>query len=305
MAGYILRRAVTGLLVLIAVSILAFTLTNVTVDPAVIMAGEGASDAEVDRVRELYGFNQPVHVQYADWLSRWITGDFGNSLRQRRPVTTVIAERFPATAIVAVGAILLAVALAVPLGILAAVRPNSIFDRLALFLASVGTAMPSFWLALLLIVLFGVHLRWLPITGSSSWKHFVMPIVTLGFYTFPPFMRLIRVGMIEALGTDFVRTARAKGLRSTRILFVHALRYAAIPVVALSAVQLGNMLGGTVVIETVFAVNGLGLLSWEAIKAGDLPVLQSVIILGAFFYVALTFVADVLTGALDPRVRIR
>ena len=305
MGAYILRRAATGLLVLIVVSTLAFTLTNVSVDPAVIMAGEGASDADIDRIRELYGFNEPVYSQYVDWLGRWITGDFGNSLRQRRPVATIIAERFPATAIIAIGAILLAIALAVPLGILASIRPNGIFDRLALFPASVGTAMPSFWLALLLIVLFGVQLRWLPITGSSSWKHFVMPIVTLGFHTFPPFMRLIRVGMIEALGTDFVRTARAKGLRGARILFVHALRYAAIPVVALSAVQLGNMLGGTVVIETVFAVNGLGLLSWEAIKAGDLPVLQSVLILGAFFYVALTFVADVLTGALDPRIRIR
>lgn len=304
MLAYILRRIVVGVLVLIAVSGLAFWLTNISIDPAVVMAGEGSSDTEVARIRALYGFDAPLHQQYLNWLSRWAVGDFGVSYRWRQPVATVLLDRLPATVILSFGALAVAILTAIPLGVLSAVRPNSRFDKIAMFFAASGTAMPSFWVGLLLIIFFGVQLRWLPISGSDTWLHFVLPILTLAFYAFPPLMRLIRVGMLEALNADYIRTARAKGLSRVRILYVHALRNAVLPIVALAAAQLGNLLAGSVVIESVFAIRGLGLLAWEAINVGDLPVFQAVLILGTFFYVVLTFLADVLSGALDPRVRV-
>jgi peptide/nickel transport system permease protein len=304
MITYILRRVIVGVLVLIAVSGLAFWLTNISVDPAVIMAGEGASDGEIARIRVAYGFDAPLYQQYLTWLGRWAVGDFGISYRWRQSVATVLLDRLPATAVLSFGALALVIVTAIPLGVLAAVRPNSRFDKIASFLAASGTSMPSFWVGLLLIILFGVQLRWLPISGSDTALHFVLPILALAFHAFPPFMRLVRVGMLEALNADYIRTARAKGLSRMRVLYVHALRNAILPIVALAAAQLGHLLAGSVVIESVFAIRGLGLLAWEAVNLGDLPVFQAVLILGTFFYVVLTFLADVLSGVLDPRARV-
>jgi peptide/nickel transport system permease protein len=201
-------------------------------------------------------------------------------------------------------ALAFAVALSVPLGVLAALRPNSPLDRLALLIAVVGQAMPTFWFALTLILWFGVHLRLLPITGSESWAHFVMPAIALGYYLTPGVMRLTRAGMLEVLSSDYIRTARAKGLRSGSVLFKHALRNAIVPVVSLAAVQFGFMLGGSVVIETIFQINGLGYLAWESIQRKDLPTMQAIVLVLALIYVLLTFFADVLNAFLDPRLRV-
>jgi peptide/nickel transport system permease protein len=197
-----------------------------------------------------------------------------------------------------------ALVLSIPLGVVAALKPNSWLDRLTLTIAVVGQAMPSFWFALLLIMLFGLTLRWLPISGSETWAHFVMPAVALGYYATPGIMRLTRAGMLEVLASDYIRTARAKGLRAPSVLFKHALRNAVIPVVALAAVQLGFMLGGSVVIETIFALHGLGYLAWESILHNDFPVVQAIVLLISLVYILLTFIADMMNAWLDPRIRI-
>ena len=187
---------------------------------------------------------------------------------------------------------------------LAAVRPNSWVDRLALGLSVLGQALPSFWFALILIIVFGLKLRWLPVSGNATWEHFVLPAIALGYYATPAFMRLTRAGMLEVLASDYIRTARAKGLRPMTVLFKHALRNAIIPVVAVAAVQFGFMLGGSIVIESVFSLNGVGYLGWEAISRADFPVVQAIVLILACIYVLLTLLADMLNAVLDPRIRV-
>jgi len=194
---------------------------------------------------------------------------------------------------------------AIPLGVLAALYRDSWVDRFALLIAVIGQAMPSFWFGLTLILVFSVGLKWLPVAGNSSWQNFVLPAIALGYYATPAMMRLTRAGMLDVLGADYIRTARAKGLSPARVVFKHALRNALIPVVALAAVELGFMLGGSVVIESVFSLQGLGQLAWDAIARNDFPVVQAVVLFIAMFYIALTFVADVANAALDPRMRTR
>ena len=192
----------------------------------------------------------------------------------------------------------------IALGVLAAMRPNTLTDRTALTIAVIGQAFPSFFFALILIYLFGVALRWLPITGTDTWLHYVMPAVTLGYYATPAIMRLTRAGMIEVLGSDYIRTARAKGMLPGIVLFKHALRNAIIPVVSLSAVQLGFMLGGSIVIETIFSMHGIGRLAWQSIQRSDFEMMQAIVLTIACFYIVLTFLADVLNAFLDPKIRV-
>jgi peptide/nickel transport system permease protein len=201
-------------------------------------------------------------------------------------------------------AITFALVTAIPLGVAAAVRPNSIVDRIALFISVMGQAMPSFWFGLLLIVLFAIKLGWLPPSGTESWKNFVMPTVVLGYYAMPAIMRLTRAGMLEVLHADFIRTARAKGAGEWRVLFKHALRNAIIPVVSLAAVQMGFMLGGSIVVESIFALHGAGFLAWESISRNDLPTVQALILIFSMFYIAFTLLSDLLNAWLDPRMRV-
>ena len=268
------------------------------------MAGEGATAEAIDTIRKQYGLDRPLAVQYVEWLGRALRGDFGDSLYFRTSVSALVAERMPVTLALGAAAILFALVLSVPLGVVAALRPGSWIDRLTLTIAVVGQAMPSFWFALLLMFFFGVTLGLLPISGSDTWLHFVLPAIALGYYATPAIMRLTRSGMLEVLGSDYIRTARAKGLRAPSVLFKHALRNALAPVVALAAVQLGFMLGGSVVIETVFALHGLGYLAWESIAHNDFPVVQAIVLLISLFYIVLTLLADLANAWLDPRIRI-
>ena len=222
----------------------------------------------------------------------------------RLPVGQILAGRLPVTLILGSLSILFALALSVPLGVIAAIRPNSWIDRLALFLSVMGQAMPSFWLGLMLIVLLSVWLPLLPPSGTEGWEYYIMPTIVLGYYAMPAIMRLTRAGMMEVLASDYIRTARAKGLLSRSVLFKHALRNAIIPVVSVSAVQFGFMLGGSIVVETVFALQGVGYLAWESIKRSDFPTVQAVILIFALIYILLTLVADLLNGWLDPRIRV-
>ncbi|MCK5445850.1 MAG: ABC transporter permease, partial [Rhodospirillaceae bacterium] len=271
---------------------------------AMAMAGEGASQEDIEYVRQHYGFNRPVIVQYLDWLGRAIRGDFGVSIYLKTPVAEIIASKAPITMILGASALSFALLFAIPLGVLAAMKPNTLFDRAALTIAVIGQAVPTFWFALLMMIFFGITLKILPVSGNTSWKHFVMPSIALGYYAMPAIMRLTRTGMIEVLSSDYIRTARAKGLRPGTVLFKHALRNAIIPVVSLSAVQLGFMLGGSIIIETIFSLNGLGNLAWQSIQRSDFDVMQALVLSIAMFYILLTYFADLLNAFLDPRIRV-
>ncbi len=304
MLQYALNRAVLALLVALTVSLVCFMLVNLSTDVATAMAGEGATAETIDAIRQQYGFDRPLPVQYLEWLGRAAVGDFGDSLYFRTPVSALVTERMPTTMFLGMAAIGFALLLSIPLGVVAALKPNSWVDRLTLTIAVVGQAMPTFWFALLLMFFFGVTLKLLPISGGDTWEHFILPSIALGYYAAPAIMRLTRSGMLEVLESDYIRTARAKGLRNTSVLFKHALRNAVAPVVALAAVQLGFMLGGSVVIETIFAMNGLGYLAWQAISHNDFPVVQAVVLLISIVYIVLTLLADVANAWLDPRIRI-
>ena len=304
MLAFALKRLGLALLVALAVSALAFLLLRASGDVAIALAGEGARSEDIDTIRRVYGLDRPLVVQYLEWLGRILRGDFGQSLYFKTDVLGLVADKLPTTAWLAVFALIFALAISIPLGVTAAVYPNSWVDRLCLALAVVGQAMPNFFFALILIMLFAVMLQLVPASGSDGWENFVLPSITLGYYVAPPFMRLIRSGMIDVLASDYVRTARAKGLSPASVVMKHALRNALVPVVALTAVQLGLLLGGSVVIETIFALDGLGYLAFRSITNMDLPVTQAIVTMLSFIYVALTLAADLINGWLDPRIRV-
>ncbi len=305
MLAYLAKRLFVALLVALTVSIITFSLLHLSGDLAQSLAGPSATAADVEQVRKAYGLDRPLPVQYAEWIGKAVRGDLGESFFLKVPVSELIADRLPITLTLGICALAFALVLSLPLGVLAAVRPNSWIDRCALALSVLGQALPSFWFALILIIVFGLKLRWLPVSGNGTWEHFVLPAVALGYYATPAFMRLTRAGMLEVLASDYIRTARAKGLRTTSVLFKHALRNAIIPVVAVAAVQFGFMLGGSIVIESVFSLHGVGHLGWEAISRADFPVVQAIVLILACIYVVLTLLADMLNAVLDPRIRVR
>ncbi len=303
MTGFILKRLVSAALTILVVSALTFSIAFLAGDPAIAIAGRDSSAADIARVRQHYGFDRPVAVQYGEWLGKALTGDFGQSYHYQQSVADMLAARLPITLGLGLAAIVFALAIAVPLGVVAAARQGSLVDRIALALSVLGQAMPTFWLALLLVVFFGLNLRWLPISGNTTWKHFVMPTIALGFYALPALLRITRAGTIDALRADYVRTARAKGLGPAKILFRHALRNVMIPLVSISAVQLGALLSGSIVVEQIFALQGIGALSYDATLRADLPIVQAITLIVAVFYVLLTLVADIANAILDPRIR--
>lgn len=304
MLGFALRRLGLALLVALTVSVLAFLLLPLSGDPALALAGEGARQADIDAVRRAYGLDRPMLVQYADWLWHILQGDFGTSVYFKTEVGPLIWSKLKTTLLLGMGSLAVALLISIPLGVLAALYKGSLVDRLCLAVAVLGQALPNFFFALILIMLFSITLRVLPVSGSGSWQHFVMPSIALGYYVAPAFMRLIRAGMIEVLGADYIRTARAKGLPAGKVVFKHALRNAIVPVVALAAVQLGYLLGGSVVVETIFALDGLGYLAYQSITFKDFPVMQLIVLLLSVLYVLLTLAADLANAWLDPRIRV-
>ncbi|MCB4824409.1 ABC transporter permease [Roseicella aerolata] len=303
MLRFALRRLIVALLVALTVMVLSFMLTRLSGDLAISIAGASATQADVEIIRRAYGLDRPLVVQFLDWIGRAAMGDFGESFFFKARVADLIAERMPITLTLGLTGLAIALIVSIPLGMLAAVRENTWVDRLVQVIAMFGQAMPSFWLGLILMITLGLQLGWLPISGTGSWQHYVMPGIVLAFSAIPALTRLTRSGMIQALGSDYIRTARAKGLSRLSILGKHALRNAAIPVVSIAAVQLGFMLGGSIVIETVFALHGVGFLAWESISKNDFPVVQAVVLVLALIYIALTMAADLLNALLDPRLR--
>lgn len=301
---YLAKRFGLSLVVALFASILAFSLLRLQGNAATALAGEGARAEDIAIIIRTYGLDRPVVVQYLSWLGDVLRGDFGTSYFFRTPVADLIFSKIGNTLILAGLSLTIALSIAIPLGVLAAVYSGSWIDRLCAMISLVGQALPSFFLALCLIMVFAIQLRWFPASGAESWRHFVLPAVTLGYYITPPFMRLVRAGMIDALANDYVRTARAKGLPARRVILKHALRNALVPVVGLVAVQLGLLIGGSVVIESVFALDGLGYLAYQSIGYRDFPVLQAVVLLLSVLYVVLTLIADLVNAWLDPRLRV-
>lgn len=303
MLGFLLRRIVLAAMVTLTVLVVAFALTRLSGDLAVSIAGPNATAEDVATIRKNYGLDRPLPVQFFDWAGAAASGDLGRSYLYRAPVSGLIAERLPITVFLGLSGLTIALLTAIPLGILSAMREGSMLDRGIGLVAMIGQAMPSFWLGLVLIIAFGLKLQWLPISGVESWDGYILPAIVLAFSAIPALLRLTRAGMIEALASDYVRTARAKGLSAASIVLKHALRNAAMPVVSVTAVQLGFMLGGSIVIETVFALHGVGYLAWESISKNDFPVVQAVVLLLAIIYVGLTLLADTMNAVLDPRLR--
>lgn len=304
MLVYTIKRILLALLVTLCVSSISFGLLFLSSDPATAIAGEAATDEDIVYIRKLYGFDRPLIVQYVEWIGKALRGDFGKSYYFRMPVSQILADRLPITLKLGTSAVIFAVVLSVPLGVVAAMRPNSWIDRVALFLSIMGQALPSFWFALMLIVLLSIMFPLLPPSGTETWVHFVMPTIVLGYFAMPAIMRLTRAGMMEVMASDYIRTARAKGLLPAKVLIKHALRNAIIPVVSVAAVQFGFMLGGSIVVETIFALHGMGYLAWESINRSDLPTVQAVILVFSIIYVVLTLLADLINAWLDPRIRV-
>ena len=303
MVRFALHRILVGIAVALFASVIAFALVHLAGDPASRMAGEGASAADITAIRAQYGFDRPLGLQYLRWIGRALTGDLGESFFFKAPVVEVLGESAWVTARLGALSIAFSLLIGIPLGVLAALHPNRWLDRLALALAVVGQALPSFWLALLLVGVFSLAWPLLPASGSETWKHFVLPTIVLGYLGTPAVMRLTRAGMIGVLSSDYVRTARAKGLPEFQVVVRHALRNALIPVVSVSTVQFGYMLTGSVVVETVFAFHGLGFLAWESIRRGDVPMVQALVLSLSVVYVVLNVLADLANATIDPRMR--
>lgn len=305
MAKYVFHRLLVALAVLFTVALVSFSLLHLSGDLAAAIAGPEATAEVIAQIRVRYGLDQPLATQFGHWLWAALHLDFGRSFYFEHTVMELIGQRMPVTLKLGAVSLLLALLVAIPLGVLAAVFRDSWVDRSAVMTAVLGQAMPNFWFALLLILIFAVGLKWLPVAGNATWQHFVLPAIALGYYAMPSLMRLTRSGMLDVLNADYIRTARAKGLSGFHVIVKHGLRNAIIPVVALAMVELGFMLGGSVVIESVFALQGLGQLAWDSISRNDFPVVQAIVLIIAVFYIVLTFLADVLNAALDPRLRTR
>ncbi len=284
-------------------SLVVFALVHLSGDPVLLMVPTEAPPDVVASMRHTLGFDRPLWEQFARYLASVARGDLGVSLRINRPVAGLILERLPATIELTLAALVLATVTAIPAGIVAAVRRGTVVDQAAMVAAVAGQAMPIFWLALLLIALFGVQLRWLPVYGQGGLAHLVLPAVSLSTIIVGRLARLVRASMLEVLGQDYVRTARAKGLGEGRVLALHALRNASIPIVTLLGLQFAQLLGGAVVTETIFAWPGVGRLVVEAIFNRDFPIVQGVVLVVSLIFVAVSLLIDVAYAVLDPRVR--
>ena len=303
MAQYLVRKLLHTALVAFGVVTLVFAALRLSGDPAATMLPGDASVDELAALRKELGLDQPLYLQYAKFLAGAITGDFGLSLRHQQPALELVMERLPATLELAFAALLLSVAVALPLGIVAAIYRGRLADMLAMGFAVVGQATPYFWMGIMLILVFAVELQWLPTSGRGGFERLILPAVTLGTHFMAVLARLTRTSMLEVLGQNYVTTARAKGLSEWVVILTHALKNAAVPVVTLIGLQFGTLLGGAVVTETIFAWPGVGRLAVQSIFVRDYPVVQAGVFVLAWTFVAINLAVDLLYGYLDPRIR--
>lgn len=302
MSRYIVRRLYHGVIVLLVITFLTFGLLHLGGDPVSLMAPDYFSEQDVVDLQEKMGLDQPFHVQYLRYMQNLVQGDLGTSFMQRRPALPIVLERLPATLLLATTSLILTVVIAIPLGILGAIKRGSVWDRVSLVLAMSGKAIPNFWFGVMLILLFSIWLGWLPSFGSGSWQHLIMPTITLALGNVAIITRIVRSSMIDALGQDYVRTARAKGLAENSVVMVHAFRNTSLPTVTVIGLEFGALLSGSVITETVFAYPGIGYLAIQAIRAKDFPIVLSVVLIIAILTLLITLLVDILYAALDPRV---
>jgi peptide/nickel transport system permease protein len=304
MRQLLLRRLFHSIFVLIGVSVIVFALVRLSGDPTALMLPIDATEADEANLRRALGLDQPVPIQYAIFLGNAITGDFGISIRHRQPALDMVATRLPATLQLAGMAFGIAVAIALPLGILSALYPNSLIDRLSVLVALMGQAVPTFLLGILLILFVSVRLRLLPSSGRDGVESLILPAFTLGTYSAAIINRLLRSSLRETMTGDYIRTARAKGFGNTYVVIQHALKNAAIPVITVMGLQVGALLSGSVVTETVFAYPGAGLLLVQSLGNRDFPVVQAFVMLIAVIVIAINLIVDIIYGLIDPRIRI-
>jgi ABC-type dipeptide/oligopeptide/nickel transport system permease component len=302
MLPYLLKRLLHTVYVIIGISVISFFFIHLSGDPVMLMLPGDASHQEIEDLRERLGFNDPIPVQYVRFAWNAVRGDFGESLYYHVPVMGLIVERLPASLELAVAAMLLALVIAVPIGIISAVKRGSLLDMGAMLGALFGLSMPHFWLGIMLMLLFSVKLGWLPTSGRGTWLHLIMPATALGMSLMAMFARLTRSVMLEVLSLDYIRTARAKGLKERMVIGKHALKNALIPLVTVAGMQFGFLIGGTVIIETVFAWPGLGRLVVQAIFNRDYPLVQAIVLVMAVIFVGMNLLVDLLYVYLDPQI---
>lgn len=306
MLAYLLKRLVSTIPVLIGVSILVFSMARlVPGDPIDIMFANQAppSPEQRENLRRSMGLDKPIHLQYLNFMTNLARGDMGQSFRSRRPVTEEIRNRLPNTIKLTVASLAVAATIGILAGIIAAVFKNTWIDFVSMFVAILGVSIPGFWLGLMVMMLFSVRLGWFPVAGADTWKHLVLPAVTLGVLASAVLARMTRSSMLEVLNQEYVRTARAKGLRETIVVLRHALRNALIPIITILGLQVGGLLSGAFVIEAVFAYPGIGMLAVNALANRDFPLIQGIVLLVATIYVLVNLFVDLLYGFFDPRVR--
>jgi len=303
MRRFILRRLGFALVSLFLLSVTIFFFVRVTGDPAVLLTEPGASQADLDAIRQQFGLDQPLWVQYGSFLAHLLRGDFGQSFYYRTDVLELYLSRLPASLLLAAVAMAFSLAIGLPTGIVAAVRVNGWWDSAGKIFALLGLSMPSFWVGLLMILFFSVYLGWLPSSGSGTPLHVLMPAFALGWYFAAAHMRLTRSSMLEVLGSEYVKLARLKGLPEALVIAKHAFKNALIPVLTLAGINLVLMVNVAVVVETVFAWPGVGRLLYEGIAFRDFPVVQATVLLGGVMIVIVNLVVDVLYAMIDPRIR--
>jgi ABC-type dipeptide/oligopeptide/nickel transport system permease component len=304
-AVFFATRLARALVAVWLVSTVVFVVMRLSGDPVPLLLPPDAPRSEYARVARELGTDRPLPVQYGVFLGNALRGDFGRSIHFREPATRVVVGYLPATAELGLTAFALALIVAIPIGLLSAVRRNSLVDQAAMAVALVGQSAPTFFVGILLILLVSLKAGWLPTSGRGDWTHLVLPAVTLGAFSMASIARLTRSAMLEVLRADYVRTARAKGLREQAVVVKHALRNAAIPIVTITGLQFGTLLGGAVVTETVFAWPGIGRLAIQSIYNRDYPVVQCVVFLSALLFIVINLTVELIYGVLDPRIRPR
>jgi ABC-type dipeptide/oligopeptide/nickel transport system permease component len=303
MRRYLVRQLVQLVVVILGISILVFSILHIIGDPVTLLLPQNAGKEEYARYKHLMGLDRPVWVQYWKFASGAIRGDFGKSWYGNAPAFKLVVDRMPPTIYLTLAGLGVALLIALPLGVLAALKRHSFVDTLCTLLAVAGQAMPIFWLGIMLIIVFAVRLRLLPASGYGTWQNFVMPAFCLGAFLAPLTMRLVRSGIIEVMSMEFIKTARAKGVAERMVVIKHAFRNACIPVITVLGLQFGQLLGGAFITETVFAWPGVATLTVDSIRNQDFPVVQCAVVLLALIIVIVNAFVDLIVGLIDPRIR--
>jgi len=305
MGGYLLRRLYHSFIVILGITLIIFIITHMIGDPVVLLLSPEATQADRDELQHQLGLDRPLPVQYMVFLKDALRGHFGTSFRHQRPALELVLQHLPATLELTLAAMVLSILISIPLGILASMKPGSLLDRTGMTFALFGQSAPVFWIGIMFILLFGVKLRWFPISGRGGIENLIMPAMTLALFSTAAQTRLTRSSMLDVLDKDFIRTARSKGLHELKVILKHGLKNALIPIITIVALQFGMMLSGAVITETIFAWPGVGRLAVNAIYNRDYPVIQAAVFVTSVFFIFINLIVDFLYTKIDPRITYR